>query len=162
MKAFPSRFLTLGPALALLLSLSGQAVQAPSRRVLPQVVDPPYVFDFPLPASRPVSGDWFSDAVFIGDARLAELLAAGLFQPGLTLAQMGLNVRDVRSGGVFSQNGVRANLRQMLEGASFRKVYLMLGFNEADRRAAEPASRRADLPSNHDSGYRLPGRRSVS
>ncbi len=118
-------------SLLLLLSLPGQAAPPSHRQVLPQVVDAPHVFNTPLPASRPVSADWFSDAVFIGDARLGELLNAGLFQPALALTQIGLNVRDVRSGSLFSLDGQRATLRQMLEGTQWKKVYLMLGFNEA-------------------------------
>lgn len=125
------RFLVTGLFLSLLLSLPGQAAHAPTLRTQPQAVDPPFVFEGPLPASRPVSADWFSDALFIGDVRMEELTATGLFQPGLSLAQMGLNIRDLRSGNVFTLNGQRVTLEQMLEGASCRKVYLMLGFNEA-------------------------------
>lgn len=125
------RLLIAGFSMTLFFSLTGQAAQAPSLRTLPQMVDPPFVFEGPLPASRPVSTDWFSDAVFIGDVRSEELIAAGLFQPGLSLAQMGLNIRDVRSGDVFTLNGQRATLGQMLDGAGCQKVYLMLGFNEA-------------------------------
>lgn len=132
MKLSRLRPLALGTALALFLVLPGQAAQAPGRSpLLPQVVDAPFVFERPVPASRPASADWFSDAVFIGDTRLQELTSAGLFQPGLDLSQMGLNVRDLRSGSLFSRNGERATLAQMLEGSSFQKVYLMLGFNEA-------------------------------
>lgn len=133
MKRLCLRPLALGLSLALLFSLSGQAAQAPVYpfRVLPQTVDAPFIFDEPLPASRPVSVDWFADAVFIGDARLKELLAAELFQPGLVLAEMGFNVRDVRSDSGFSLNGERISLRQVLKGTKYRKVYLALGFNEA-------------------------------
>lgn len=129
MKPFRSFFFAL--SLALLFSLPGQAAHPPNRRVLPQIVTPPFLFDAPLPASRPVSAAWFSDAIFIGDARLGELLSAGLFSVGLDLTQMGLNVRDVRSGDIFLRNGQRSTLWQMLEGTEHRKVYLMLGFNEA-------------------------------
>ena len=132
MKLFRLRPLILGTVLALLLIFPGQAAHAPTlSSLLPQVVDAPFVFERPIPASRPVSAGWFSDAVFMGDARMAELVAAGLFQPGLNLSQMGLNVRDLRSGAPFSLGGERASLSQMLEGRSFQKVYLMLGFNEA-------------------------------
>ena len=128
----PSRPFALGAVLALLLVLPGQAAQAPGRSpLLPQVVDAPFVFDRPIPPSRPVSAGWFADAVFIGDARVHELTEAGLFQPGLGLSQMGLNVRDLRSGSLFSQNGERATLEQVLAGSGYQKVYLMLGFNEA-------------------------------
>lgn len=129
MKLFKLQTLTL--ALALLLSPPGYALSSSRRQLLPQVVDPPFVFERPLPSSRPVAAGWFSDAVFIGDARLEALASSGLFQPGLALAQMGLNVRDVRSSPVFPLGNSRATLQQMLEGSGFRKVYLMLGFNEA-------------------------------
>lgn len=118
-------------ALVLVLTLSGQGAALSTRRVLPLVVDPPAVFDAPLPASRPVSSGWFSDAVFIGDSRTEGLLSAGLFSAKPALTQMGLNVRDLRSGAPFFQGGDKATLRQMLAGSGCGKVYLMLGFNEA-------------------------------
>lgn len=127
----PLRPLVTGLFLALLLSLPGQAAHAPAPRTQPQAIDPPFVFEAPLPASRPVSAGWFSDALFIGEVRMEELTSAGLFQPGLSLAQMGLNIRDLRSGNVFTLNGQRVTLEQMLEGSACQKVYLMLGFNEA-------------------------------
>lgn len=98
---------------------------------LPEVVAAPFVFDRPLPASPAVGAGWFSGAVFIGDVRLQELTGAGLFQPGLSLAQGGLNLRDLRWGTPFSRDGGRASLAQMLEGCPYRRVYLLLGFNEA-------------------------------
>lgn len=127
------------PALALvsLLTLSGQGAALPAKRVLPLVVDPPAVFDAPLPASRPVSAGWFSDAAFIGDSRTEELLSSGLFSAGLGLTQTGLNVRDLRSGAPFLLGADRATLRQMLEGSGCGKIYLMLGFNEASWMSGE-------------------------
>lgn len=129
-RAFP-RLLMAGLSILLFLTPPGQAAHAPSLRTQPQAVDPPFVFEGPLPASRPVSAGWFSNAVFIGDIRTEELTAAGLFHPGLSLAQIGLNLRDLRSGSVFTLNGQRTTLKQMLEGASYQQIYLMLGFNEA-------------------------------
>lgn len=125
------RLVPLALLLSGVLTLSGQGAALPSRRVLPLVVDPPAVFKSPLPPSRPVSADWFSDAAFIGDSRTEGLLSAGLFPVGLSLTQTGLNVRDLRSGAPFSQDGDRAPLRQMLKSSGCKKVYLMLGFNEA-------------------------------
>lgn len=118
--------------LALLFLLTGQSVHATGRRqILPQEVDVPLNLQRPLPASRPVSAGWFSDAIFIGDARLAELVSSGLFQPGLSLAQGGLNLRGLRDGELLLRDGRRASLEEALEGSPLRKVYLMLGFNEA-------------------------------
>ena len=125
------RLFPLTLILTALLSSPGQALPSSHRQLLPQGVDPPHIFNAPLPASRPVSADWFSDAVFIGDARLGELVNAGSFSPGLSLTQIGLNVRDLRSASLFSLQGQRATLRQILEGSDWKKVYLMLGFNEA-------------------------------
>lgn len=132
-----SRLCPLVLALASALTLSGQGAALPTRRVLPLVVDPPAVFDAPLPASRPVSAGWFSDAVFIGDSRTEGLLSAGLFPAKPALTQMGLNVRALRSGAPFSRGGDKATLRQMLEGSGCGKVYLMLGFNEASWMSGE-------------------------
>lgn len=123
--------LALSLVLVLGLSLPGLAAPAARYRVLPEVADPPIAFDGPLSLRFPVGPEWFSDAIFIGDARLGELAAAGLFQPGLSLAQVGLNLRDLLGGTPFTKNGERASLEQMLEGVEFRKVYLMLGLNEA-------------------------------
>lgn len=126
-----SRLCPLALLLASVLTLSGQGATLSTRRVLPLAVDPPTVYEEPLPASRPVSAGWFSDAVFIGDSRTEELLSAGLFSSGSALTQTGLNIRDLRSGAPFFRDGGRATLRQMLAGDRWNKIYLMLGFNEA-------------------------------
>lgn len=119
----------LAPLLLMLLSLTGQA--SPRSSTLPLVVDAPMVFDYPLPPSAPVSDQWFSDAVFIGDSRTEDLLSSHLFQPGLALAQTGLSVRSIRSEAVFASGNERLTLFQALWGGTYTKVYLALGFNEA-------------------------------
>lgn len=129
MKRHFFRPLLLSLALALPLSLSGMAA-APSA-TLPEVVDAPMLFDRPLPASPAVDPGWFSDAVFIGDSRGRDLEQAQLLQTGLWLTEVGLNVRTVRTDAVFTVNGQKLTLKQALEGKSFRKVYVMLGVNEA-------------------------------
>lgn len=123
--------LPLALLLALALSIPGKAAPSAQQETLPEVVAAPFIFERSLPSSPAVGTDWFSGAVFIGDVRLQELTEAGLFQPGLSLSQVGLNLRDLRWGTPFSRNGVRTSLRQMLEGCSCRRVYLLLGFNEA-------------------------------
>ena len=117
--------------LCLLLCLPGQAAPQVVHTTLPVVADADFVFDRAIPPSAPVRDEWFSDAVFLGDARAKAFLDAGLFTPGLSLAQVGLDVTSARSGAVFLSGGERLTLAQALEGGDYGKVYLMLGFNEA-------------------------------
>lgn len=126
------RLRPLLPALVLLtlLSVPGRAAALPLQS-LPEVVDPPFFFERPLPLSGPVSPEWFSDAVFLGDSRSRALLDAHLFQPGLDLAQIGLNVRSARTGNDFFVNGRRLSLSDALAGGGYTKIYLSLGFSEA-------------------------------
>lgn len=106
------------------------AWDAGEESTLPVVVDAPMVFEAPLPPCAAVPGDWFDDAVFLGEARSEELIGSGLFLPGLALAQMGLNVRSVQEDAVFAFGNERRTLAQALGEGRYGKIYLMLGFNE--------------------------------
>lgn len=116
-------------ALAALLVLPGRAAQP--RGTLPEIIDPPFVFDGPVPAAAPVEPRWFADAAFVGDARTESLAAAGLFSPQLRLTQVGLTVRTARSEEGFVVDGRRVPLSQALSQSGCRKVYLMLGLSES-------------------------------
>lgn len=130
MRRHLSRLLALTLALALLPVLPGTAA-APGSYTLPEVVDAPMVFDRPLPASPAVSADWFSDAVFLGGTRTQGLKDSGLLTGGLWLTPEGLNVSSARTEAVFSIDGNKLTLAQVLEGTGYQKVYLSLGLNEA-------------------------------
>lgn len=127
----PFRPVSLVLAAALLLSLPGRALQPAPREAVPDVVDAPVLFESPLPATDPVDPDWFSDAVFIGDSRTEGLLLYSTLRAGLGLTHPGLNVNTARTKALFPLKDGKATLEEALSGGTWRKVYLMLGVNEA-------------------------------
>lgn len=130
MKKGPFRLLPLFLlTLTLCLSLASPGLAASRRNSLPEVVPAPFVYGRPLPEALPEPG-WFSDALFLGDSRLEGLRVQGGLEAGLWLTQTGLNVRAARTD-PFTVEGKRLSLAEALEGASFSKIYLCLGVNEA-------------------------------
>lgn len=129
MKKSLSRLAALSLVLAILPALPVTAA-APSS-TLPEVVAAPMVFSGALPSSPAVDADWFSDAVFLGDARAQGLRDSGLLNGGLWLVSDGLNVRSVRTETVFSVDGQKLSLAELLADTGYRKVYLTAGVNEA-------------------------------
>lgn len=129
MRKHLSRLAALSLVLALLPALPVTA--APPSSTLPEVVAAPMVFSGALPASPAVDPDWFSDAVFLGDARAQGLRDSGLLNGGLWLVSDGVNVRSARTEAAFSVGGQKLLLAEALTGGGYRKVYLMMGLNEA-------------------------------
>lgn len=121
--------------LAALLALPGHA--AHPQGTLPEIIDPPFVFDGPVPSTAPVEPQWFADAAFVGDSRTEALATAGLFSPRLRLTQVGLSVRTARAEEGFVVDGSRLPLTQALAQSGCRKVYLMLGASEASWMSGE-------------------------
>ena len=121
---------TLALALLILSSLSSQAAPAPAwdpQGTLPQIVDAPLLFEGGIPAAPAVEESWFDDALFLGDARLQAMTAStGV---GTTLSFPDINVQNARTENGFTDAG--RTLSQVLKDASYGKVYLMLGLNEA-------------------------------
>lgn len=78
------------------------------------------------------SGSWFSDAVFIGDSRVAGLrLYSGITPEAAFLDHTGLTVYEVRDGKKVIRRGEeKISVLDALSERTYGKVYIALGVNE--------------------------------
>lgn len=78
------------------------------------------------------SGSWFSDAVFIGDSRVAGLrLYSGITSEATFLDHTGLTVYEVKEGKkVIRRGDQKISVLDALDGGTYGKAYLALGVNE--------------------------------
>lgn len=78
------------------------------------------------------SGSWFSDAVFIGDSRVAGLrLYSGITPQATFLDHTGLTIYEVKEGKVVIRRGdKKISVLDALSAGSYGKVYIALGINE--------------------------------
>lgn len=89
-----------------------------------------------LASGQPVapvgSGSWFSDAVFIGDSRVAGLrLYSGITADATFLDHTGLTVYEVKEGKkVIRRGDQKISVLDALAGGTYGKVYIALGVNE--------------------------------
>ena len=80
--------------------------------------------------SAPVSGDYFSDALFIGDSRTEGLMLYTDLQSD-AFCDTGLTVSGALTKAIVKQNdGSKITIPQALEKKKYGKVYIMLGINE--------------------------------
>lgn len=115
--------------LLLLALLSPQGSAAPGTvpsSTLPEVADPPFVFDRSLPAADPVSMDWFSDAAFIGGNQTAYLMNYQPLQAGAWFTRDDISASNLASA-TFSVDGRELRFAEALRESGCTKVYLMLG-----------------------------------
>ena len=84
------------------------------------------------PATPADSGSWFSDAVFIGDSRVAGLrLYSGIPAEATFLDHTGLTIYEVKEGKkVIRRGDQKISILDALSGGSYGKVYIALGVNE--------------------------------
>ncbi len=78
------------------------------------------------------SGEWFSDAVFIGDSRVAGLrLYSGVTTEATFLDHTGLTIYEVKDEEKVIRRGEeKVSVLDALAAGSYGKVYLALGVNE--------------------------------
>ncbi len=84
------------------------------------------------PVTLEESGSWFSDAVFIGDSRVAGLrLYSGITSEAAFLDHTGLTVYEVRDGKKVIRRGEeKISVLDALSERAYGKVYIALGVNE--------------------------------
>lgn len=93
-----------------------------------------YDYAKPVPGNETVGSDWFSDAMFIGDSRMASIMhyadTRGWFTPGADLSKVGLTVSNIFTEYV-DVNGTSLTVADGIRQAgSFTKCYILLGINE--------------------------------
>jgi len=78
------------------------------------------------------SGSWFSDAVFIGDSRVAGFrLYSGVTTEATFLDHTGLTIYEVKEGKkVIRRGDQKVSVLDALASGSYGKVYIALGVNE--------------------------------
>lgn len=113
-------------ALSLILALQVTAAQRIRVSSLPQVVDPPFVFERPLRASDPVSMDWFRDAAFLGGSQTQRLMSYRPLEAGLWLTRDDVDVVSALTA-TFEVDGKALTLTQALKQKPCSKIYLMIG-----------------------------------
>ena len=97
------------------------------------VPSPAAVFDFtqPVPQSKPVEMDYFSDALFIGDSRTDGLQIYSGIKGATFYCYKGLNIFDMSKRQVVEMNGGKYTVVEALEkGPQYKKIYISLGVNE--------------------------------
>ena len=113
-------------ALSLILALQVTAAQRIRISSMPQVVDPSFVFEQPLPASDPVDMNWFADAAFVGGSQTGKLMSYSPLEAGLWLTRDDLDVVSALTA-TFPVNGKELPLVDALRQSGCAKVYLMIG-----------------------------------
>lgn len=98
----------------------------------PTVTPTPEPVATPTPEPTKDSGSWFSDAVFIGDSRIAGFrLYSGITTEATFLDHTGLTIYDVKEGKkVIRRGDQKVSVLDALDGGTYGKVYLALGVNE--------------------------------
>jgi len=78
------------------------------------------------------SGSWFSDAVFIGDSRVAGFrLYSGVTSEAAFLDHTGLTIYEVKEGKkVIRRGDQKVSVLEALSSGTYGKVYIALGVNE--------------------------------
>ncbi|MFR4988641.1 GDSL-type esterase/lipase family protein [Anaerotruncus colihominis] len=90
------------------------------------------VFDGAVPESERVMGDYFDDAVFVGDSITEGIMLYGMMSNTTVFAGTGVNLLTVYSAQTVKQeDGSRIPIMDALDAEQFAKVYVMLGGNEA-------------------------------
>lgn len=79
---------------------------------------------------EPVEGDWFSDAVFVGDSRTDGLRLYSGIRGTTFIAYQGLSVFNIDYTECIERDGVKVTALTALGEREYGKVYLMLGVNE--------------------------------
>ena len=83
-----------------------------------------------VPASEAVDLSYFDDAVFIGDSRTEGLFINTGLSNATFYTHQGMTVSEVFTREVINAGGKKTTVMDALAGASFSKVYIMLGINE--------------------------------
>ncbi len=119
------------PLLAV-LSASPSPVPSPTPEPAPTAASEPD-WSLPVPEGEAVDpGDWFSDAVFIGDSRTDGLkLYSGIPSEAVFLDYTGLTVYDVIDEKKVIRSGEeKVSILDALAAGTYGKIYISLGINE--------------------------------
>lgn len=91
---------------------------------------PPYDYSQPVAESDPVTDEYFSDSLFIGDSRTQGLMMYSGIPEAASLTGVGLNVKSIYTANEAYVNGTKMPIMSALEYYDVSNVYIMLGVNE--------------------------------
>lgn len=115
-------------ALTSSLEPEASSIPEPSEPETPELP----AFDGAVPESERVMGDYFDDAVFVGDSITEGIMLYGMMSNTTVYAGTGVNLLSVYSAETVKQeDGTRIPIMDALDAEQFAKVYVMLGGNEA-------------------------------
>ena len=96
--------------------------------------DNSYDYESAVPGNETVDYDWFSDAMFIGDSRMAGIMKfakdGNWLTPGMDISQVGLTVGDIYTQSVFVNGASMTVADAVRQPGKFTKCYILLGINE--------------------------------
>lgn len=102
----------------------------PTPTPTPEPTPVSYDYTKPVPESMEVDGEWFRDAVFIGDSRTDGLrLYSGIKNVDF-ICYKGLTSFEFDNKKVISVGGEKVTALEALQKKPYAKVYVMLGLNE--------------------------------
>ena len=103
----------------------------------PAVPDEPEAPPEPVNPFSAVDESYFDDALFLGDSHTDGLRCYAPFANATYYTRNGLILQQVFTKSYAEVNGEKLTLEQALAGQSFGKIYVMLGINEVNFRAAD-------------------------
>lgn len=89
-----------------------------------------YDYSKAVAESEPKGEDWFKDAAFIGDSRMAGVMLYSSFECGADFSHVGLTVSDVFTKPYIETDNGTLTVSDALVGGKYSKVYIMTGLNE--------------------------------
>lgn len=102
----------------------------PSQVPLPTPTPPPYDYAQPVPENGEVDGEWFADAIFLGDSRTDGLRLYGGITEAEFICYKGLICQQFSTKACIDLNGTKVTAEEALRAKSCGKVFVMLGLNE--------------------------------
>lgn len=89
-----------------------------------------YDYSKPVAESTAKGEDWFRDAAFVGDSRMAGVMLYAKFEYGADFSHVGLTVSDVFTKPYIETDSGTLTVSDALVGGTYGKVYIMTGLNE--------------------------------
>ena len=90
-----------------------------------------YDYTKPVPESEAADKEWFKDAMFIGDSRMAGIMYAADYEYGANFSSEGLSVADIFTKRAIKIGGGTYTVGDALQQeGSYTKCYIMMGVNE--------------------------------
>lgn len=126
----PAEAMTPYPSPSQTVPATPEPTPTPAPTPSPEPTPTPYDYTQPAPESAEVAGEWFADAVFIGDSRTDGLrLYSGITGTDF-ISYKGLTSFEFDSKKCIAAGEEKVTALEALGKKDYAKVYVMLGLNE--------------------------------